>query len=60
MEMPISWISSIVTFINIALYLVIIILIIKGIRGIKNFMNRNKQIEKKLDTILNELEKKND
>ncbi len=56
--MDIEWTTTIVTIINIVLYLVILIGIIKGIKGIKNFINRNKQMDKKLDTILNELEKR--
>ena len=47
--------------INIAILVAIIIGIIKGIREFKNFINRSKQMDKKLDTILEELEKrKND
>ena len=59
--MEINYIVTLMNVINIAILVAIIIGIIKGIREFKNFINRSKQMDKKLDTILEELEKrKND
>ncbi|MCB2340424.1 hypothetical protein LGK96_08945 [Clostridium estertheticum] len=38
----------------------IIIGIYKAIQGFKNYVNRNKEMEKKIDIILNKLENKKD
>ncbi|MCB2342905.1 hypothetical protein [Clostridium estertheticum] len=48
------------TIINFALLIAIIIGIYKSIQGFKNYVNRNIEMEKKLDTILNKLENKED
>ena len=59
--MEINYIVTLMNVINIAILVAIIIGIIKGIREFKSFINRSKQMDKKLDTILEELEKrKND
>ena len=59
--MKINYMVMLMNVINIAILVAIIIGIIKGIREFKNFINRSKQMDKKLDTILEELEKiKND
>lgn len=62
MEIEIT--KMIVTFINfiiIAIIIAMIIGIIKGIKVHRNFINRSKQMDKKLDNILDELGKrKND
>jgi len=47
-----------VTIINIVLYLVLLILIFKGIKVIKNFINRNNEMDKKIDSIIKILENK--
>ncbi|MEQ3338644.1 hypothetical protein [Clostridium butyricum] len=47
-----------VTIINIVLYLVILMLIFKGIKRIKNFINRNNEMDKKIDSIIKILENK--
>lgn len=47
-----------VTIINIVLYLVILMLIFKGIKRIKNFINRNNEMDKKIDSIIMILENK--
>ncbi|MDU1507742.1 MAG: hypothetical protein E6896_06100 [Clostridium butyricum] len=56
--MQIDWSTVAVTIINIVLYLVILMLIFKGIKGIKNFINRNKEMDKKIDSIIKILENK--
>lgn len=55
--MQINYMTLIMNWINFGLIIVIIIGIYKGIKGFKNFINRNKQMDEKLDTILDELEK---
>ncbi|MBU3104561.1 hypothetical protein [Clostridium gasigenes] len=47
----ISW-----TVINFALLVAIAIVGYKGIQGIKKFINRNKEMNKKIDVIFNKLE----
>ncbi|MDB2150200.1 hypothetical protein [Clostridium butyricum] len=56
MQIDLSTIA--VTIINIVLYLVILMLIFKGIKVIKNFINRNKEMDKKIDSIIKILENK--
>ncbi len=46
------------TIINFAILIAIIIGIYKAIQGFKNYVNRNKEMEKKIDIILNKLENK--
>jgi len=50
----------IMTIINLAILFAIIVVIYKGIQGITRFVNRNKEMEKKIDVILNKLENKED
>ncbi|MDM8132076.1 hypothetical protein QUW38_05015 [Clostridium butyricum] len=56
--MQIDWSTVAVTIINIVLYLVLLMLIFKGIKVIKNFINRNKEMDKKIDSIIKILENK--
>jgi large-conductance mechanosensitive channel len=56
--MEINILTIIATIINFALLGVIIIVLIKAIKGIKNFINRNKELDKKVDIILSKLDKK--
>ena len=59
--MEIDYMGLLFNFINIALIIAIIIGIFKVIKAVKQFIDRTKQMDKKLDMILNELEKgKND
>lgn len=58
--MQINWTGLIVTIINIGLYLVILIGIFKAIKEIKNFINRNKEMDIKIDVIINKLDNKED
>lgn len=59
--MEINYMTLVMNWLNIAIIVAILIGIIKCIKEVKKFINRNKQIDKKLDTILYELEKiKND
>ncbi len=45
----------IISIINVILIFVILIAIYKGVKGCKNFVNRNKEIDEKLDIILKKL-----
>ena len=45
----------IISIINVILMFVILIAIYKGIKWCKNFVNRNKEIDEKLDIILKKL-----
>ncbi|MDU3581447.1 hypothetical protein [Clostridium butyricum] len=56
MQIDLSTIA--VTIINSVLYLVLLMLIFKGIKGIKNFINRNNEMDKKIDSIIKILENK--
>lgn len=58
--MDINYLTIIATVINFALLAAIIILLYKAVQGIKNFVNRNKEMDKKIDDILNKLEDKED
>jgi len=55
-----SYSIIIFTVINLALLFAIIVVIYKVIQGITRFVNRNKEMEKKIDVILNKLENKED
>nr|WP_312292612.1 hypothetical protein [Clostridium chromiireducens] len=55
--MEINYMTLVMNWINFAIIAAMIIGIIKGIKEIKKFLNRNKQMDKKLDDILNQLEK---
>ena len=55
--MQIKYMTLLMNLINFGLILLIIIGIYKGIKGFKSLRNRNKQMDEKLDTILEELEK---
>ncbi|WP_333860862.1 hypothetical protein [Clostridium sp.] len=48
------------TVINFILLFLIMVIIYKSIRGFKNFIDRNKEMDKKIDSILNKLENKKD
>ncbi len=58
--MGISLSKIIFTIINFALLIAIIIGIYKVMQCFKNHVNRNKEMEKKIDIILNKLENKKD
>ena len=58
--MEINYLDVIGTVINFALLFVIIIVIYKAIQGFKKFVDRNKEMEKKIDIILSKLEDKKD
>lgn len=45
------------TYINFAVLIGIVFLIFKGIKAVKKFINRNKEVDRKLDIILREMEK---
>lgn len=57
MKIDINIASIIATIINIALLIAIIILLYKVIKGIKNFINKNKELDKKVDIILRKLDR---
>lgn len=59
--MEINYMTLIMNWINFAIIVAMIIGIVKCIKEVKKFLNRNKQMDKKLDDILHQLEKgKND
>ncbi len=55
--MQINYMTLLINWINFGIIILIIIGIYKGIRGFKSLINRTKQMDEKLDTILEELEK---
>ena len=54
--MEINYLTIIATVINFALLFGIIILIYRAVQGFKKFVNRNKEMDKKIDIILDKLE----
>jgi uncharacterized membrane protein len=52
--------SIINTIFSFAILIAIIIFIYKGIRGFKNFIKVHKEMDKKIDVILNKLEGQKD
>lgn len=58
--LEVNYISIIITIINFALLISIIFGIYRAIKGFKNFIIRNKEMDKKIDIILNKLEDKGD
>jgi predicted PurR-regulated permease PerM len=58
--MKIIFITVVATTINLILFVAITIVIYKAIQNIKGLINRNKELDKKLDAILNKLENKKD
>jgi hypothetical protein len=58
--MKIIYITIAASIVNVILFAAITIVIYKAIQGIKGFINRNKELENKVDTILNKIENKND
>ncbi|APM39755.1 hypothetical protein [Clostridium kluyveri] len=58
--MEIDYVTIIITVLNFIVLFSIIIVVYKSIRGFKNFINRNKEMNKKIDVILDKLENKED
>ncbi|MBZ9686675.1 hypothetical protein G9F72_010090 [Clostridium estertheticum] len=58
--MKTSYATIMFTVINFVLLFAIIVVIYKAIQGFKSFINRNKEMDKKIDIILNKLENKED
>lgn len=56
----INYLSIIASIINLVLLFLIITVIFKGIKSLKHFIKRNKEMDKKLDTIMKKLENKED
>jgi len=54
--MSVNFIRVLITIFNFALLFAIIVVIIKAIQGFRNFMSKNKEMDKKLDSILNKLD----
>jgi len=54
--MSVSYTTIMFTMINLAILFAIIVFIYKAIQGFNRFVNRNKEMEKKIDVILNKLE----
>lgn len=59
MKVDINILAILATIINFAILIAIIILVYKAIKGINNFINRNKELDRKVDIILSKLEDKN-
>ncbi|MDR3594863.1 hypothetical protein [Clostridium sp.] len=55
--MQTNYMTLIMNWINFGLIILIVIGTYKGIKALRSFIKRNKQMDEKLDTILNELEK---
>ncbi|WPC41182.1 hypothetical protein [Clostridium sp. JS66] len=58
--MEIDYGRIIITIINFVILIAIILFIYKAVKGFKNLATRNKEIDKKIDTILNKLKDKED
>ncbi len=58
--MKVEFTSTIVTILNLAALIGCIVLIYKSIGSFKKFINRNKEMDKKMDLILNKLENEED
>lgn len=58
--MEFNYSTIIITVINFAILFAIIIILYKGIQSFKRFIDRNKELDKKVDIILNKLDKQND
>ncbi|KAA8674906.1 hypothetical protein F3O63_06315 [Clostridium sp. HV4-5-A1G] len=56
--MEANYISIIITIVNFALLIAIIFGIYRVIKSFKNFFIRNKEMDKKIDVILNKLDDK--
>lgn len=50
--------TVIITIVNFIILAIILMALYKAIRGIRNFVNRNKELNKKVDAILSKLEDK--
>lgn len=59
MILDISIAAIIATILNIVLLISVILLIYKFIKIIRNFINKHNELDKKVDTILNKLDNKN-
>lgn len=57
-RMEIDFVSTFMTLLNLALLICIIFVIVKAIKNFKSFTSKNKEMDKKLDAILNKLDKK--
>ncbi|WP_182629450.1 hypothetical protein [Clostridium chromiireducens] len=55
--MEINYMTLIMNWINFGLIILVVIGIYKGIKALRNFIKKNKQMDEKLDIILDELEK---
>ena len=55
--MEINYMTLLMNWINFGLIILIIIGIYKGIKVFKSFISRNKQMDEKLNVILEEIEK---
>ena len=56
--MKVEYSTIIFTIVNFVLLFAIIIAIYRGVQAVKKFINKNKQMDEKLDIILNELKKR--
>lgn len=58
-KIDINVFAILATIINFSILIAIIILLYKAMKGIKNFINRNKELDRKVDIILSKLEHRN-
>lgn len=58
--MAMNYFTIIITILNFMVLFAIIIAIYKAIKAFRNFISRNKEIDRKLDVVLNKLENEED
>ncbi|ENK1244307.1 carboxymuconolactone decarboxylase [Clostridium sporogenes] len=58
--MDINYASIIASIVNLVLLFLIITAMFKGIKTLKGFIKRNKEMDKKLDIIMNKLKDEQD
>ncbi|AJA47016.1 hypothetical protein CPAST_c09160 [Clostridium pasteurianum DSM 525 = ATCC 6013] len=58
--MAMNYFTIIITIFNFMVLFAIIIAIYKAIKAFRNFISRNKEIDRKLDVVLNKLENEED
>lgn len=56
--MSVQFSTVLMTIINFVALFALIIIIYKAVQGLRKFLSRNKEMDKKLDSILNKLDDK--
>ncbi|MBN7771858.1 hypothetical protein [Clostridium aminobutyricum] len=57
--MEFNWMTTLATAFNLALLVSIVIGLYCAVRGYKNFLNRNRELERKVDLILSKMDQEN-